>query len=303
MQFVGVNDVQYLFSSVDYLSLFMDRQAVIENGGPDQLWVKLLGALAVREGATFTSPAHLNCYKGYATAGAFLGFDVRGAALVRLPGLAADRAAVSGSFIDVRPTRLDLQSTYYAGENTRRHVLDAYNQFRNPNNGRAAGRAALAGLILSDGATATSGKRSRRGLYLRVYEAGIKHNDVPELQGTVRYEAELTGSNAEAAFRVLRPKFEQCEIHALVSHYFRKRGLQLCQATEGGEFRLKLRERAGTSETTREAKLRWLRRQVAPTIARLLASGRKEDIQDVLEALHLDSYVRIVDTQCYASLG
>lgn len=292
----------YLYSSVDYVSLKLDACSARDLGGPDGLWVRVLGVLGTREGASRVSPMRVGPFSGYQTKGAFLGFNADGEALVRVPGASADRAVVKDAFPQGIPTRLDLQSTYRVGGVSRETVLAAYEDFRSARDGRGRGKPACYGLIISDGATATSGKRSRQGIYLRVYEAGVKHKDVPELEGTVRYEAELTGWWAKRAFAVLKPEFKQEDIHQIVVMHFKSRGLHLCKDASDGRLRLLLNKADAERNAGHWDTLQWFERQVAPSVRRMIALNGADVLPRIIEALSLASYVSIADTRCSQNL-
>lgn len=290
---LGGRMYQVLYSAVDYLRVVIQPWQVSDMGGPDLVWARLMAAMGERDDkVAHPRRARMGPYDGWAAVGAFAGTDTAGGMLVQIPGQPADRAVTSGAWPG-KPSRLDLQVTSFVGDRTNELIEQEYERMLSVYRDRPGGRFASAPrLVKAEGFTAYSGARSRCGSMLRIYNCGHKHGEArPELIGTVRYEVELTGRRAQSAsVQMGGQAWDQEAIAGAVRSEAERRGaLMPCQGTGDQALRLSApRMRPGERST-----LKWMERQVAPAIAKLLESGVPRTT--ILAALGLSGSARYVD--------
>lgn len=151
------------------------------------------------------------------------------------------------------------------------------------------GRAGNVTLISSslDGDSVYLGKRTS-DVYARIYDKGReeKSNEAGKL---IRQELEFKGDRAKMICSQLREaKLEAIEANNIVSTYLKSYGVQ---TTANGAT---ARQGARGKTTQNDARCAWLRSSCAPTVRRLIDSGR---LADVLDALGLSGHCAPIDNK------
>lgn len=273
-----------LYASVDYVRAVLRKdEAEADVGGVEGLWLRMLRASGERDDAAVRArEVSLAQYKGIGWHGMFVGADAKGTVVYEIPGSAADRYVTSGAYIG-SVSRLDIQVTAVAPGRENDIIREEYERMFGLFEVNArGGRVGRPRLIIDEGYTAYSGKRSRSGRMLRVYNSGVKHGAKrEELKGTIRYEVECTGACAKAAREVLEKEgWEQGAIYGMVVGDARRRGC-ICEISAIGEgcgVRGMRLSRLSQSDT-----MNWLKRQVRPAVGRMLESGvSKGELMEVL---------------------
>lgn len=179
--------------------------------------------------------------------------------------------------------RLDVQITTYPQEYGAATPSTAFKEYVSRRQGRR--RSATPVLLTNpdSGDTLYIGKRGSNTRMLRVYEKG-KEDKSGQYEGAIRYEFELTGHVALAAFlQLARHKFTRRAVAELTRGHLRELAFidVVCDGTEPS-VPDRRSEEGGDADA-----LKWVREQVSPHVKKLIESGVKA--HDIGQALGLSA--------------
>lgn len=286
--------IDALYAGIDYLRGTIRRAEVEQCGGIDHLWVQMLGLSRSRgEEHERIGTARIGGFVGLGWRGYAFASSLEGDVLIQVPGAAAEGAI--GLWEDViRPSRIDLQMTGEPLGAVEEMIGAEYEALlRTYQRWPHKGRAPMPKVIKEQATTAYSGKRSRNGVLMRIYNEGYVHQGQDAgLSSTVRYELEYTGKNAVHIYALLRKKeFSPVVIGSIVAGEARYRGATASWYGIGAVQKASRpeRERDGT-ETT----VRWIQRQVVPAVKRLSETLQDPSLRQAAQCMV--TFVQDVDT-------
>jgi DNA relaxase NicK len=205
--------------------------------------------------------------------------------IVRLQGKAADDWLNERMPTGHNITRLDIALTFWSDLNRdgliALHSLEAEGK-RNTLQSRPFRVRLIDGK--GDGNTLYVGSRSSE-LWVRIYDKEKSPNTTDEYKGALRYEVELKEDTArEALERCTRGGYSPSACLEVLTSLLDRRGI--CALGSGG-VRGEVFAPSALPITGLEDSLRWLEKQVRPTVSRLMREGYE---QEVLEAMGLGGY-------------
>lgn len=223
-------------------------------------------------------------FKGYQVDSVFAGMNTTHA----MYQISGSRAAKGHNYLPVGAhiTRVDIALTVYFKEYHPRlaESLARTASFWSPPNGRPPSLTLLKS-YRDEGDTLQLGSRSSE-VYVRLYDKFAESNYDQQWAYAWRWEVELKGKTAGDVYANYHDQLNNpAACGAIIASLCRGRGLP-CFGTDyalTGEVRSSVRE-----ATDYEEKLKWLRRQVAPTLQRLKADGAPNDF--LAELLGLGAY-------------
>jgi hypothetical protein len=184
-------------------------------------------------------------------------------------------------------SRIDVQLTIFFPQDSLKVLHSLWSSIRRHR--PAVGKAPLATFIqCTNGAwTIYSGQRSTERMG-RIYDKGVESGD-PDLQGCVRFEAEMKGSAAAGVSRqIYTAEDRNAQIATEVSGFLGDRGVPGCFLEVVSQLQL-LSHWSPVPQIADDCRtLSWLAGSVRPSIQRLVERGR---YQDVVEALGLGRLV------------
>lgn len=262
---------------VDWVTATTHEQNKVDALAHDwQVWLENCRAVGDEE-----KPTGKLGYKGFEVQHVFFGVREDGCMLVA-SGWPADIWAEVVHTYGWHVTRLDVQVTGVvegADETySERIAANAVEARADRAGGRPRKVTRIAGY--GDGDTVAVGSRHSQQ-YGRVYD---KHAETPSdyPQGAWRYEVEFKAEAAEAALEaVMTAADKEQAVAGLVRGFYERRGLAL--PWHAGDQIVTIP--TARIETGDERSLKWLSANVAPTVARLVKRGKRDD---VLKALGLD---------------
>jgi hypothetical protein len=285
---------QLLWSGVDYARVWLEDWEVRALGGADAVWVSALSIAGLRSERARPYKWRMGTAEGWLLSGVGVAVRDDGAAIVQVPGAAGgDLLRKLGAF--GRVSRIDVQVTVKPPVSRETAIQNEWAAMAAhsedwPHRGRAPGVWAIVGEAI----TAYSGKRSKEGVYLRVYDAEYVHGAESEAyQGSVRYELEATGGRAVSYYKQIGgAEWTDERVTEAVMGETGRRGATLKLS---GVVPQRVRPVARAGEKSNENTLAWIRKQVKPSIERLLEDGVSR--KTVLEALGLGEPVTVAGEQ------
>lgn len=278
-------ECELAWSGVDYIRLWLQPYEVRSLGGAEGVWVRALASAGVQEKTSRARRWRVAGLDGWLLHGVGVAENADGNVLAQVAGPGA------GDFLrkmcgQGRASRIDLQVTVVppvSRETALRAELAALQE--QARNWPHRGRAPRVWYVSSESLTVYSGRRSREGIMLRVYDAEHVHgHEAGAYAGTIRYEAEASGRRAaNAAEQIGADQWTEAVVRDAVLAETNRRGC-LLRLAEGEPKRIPPPPRA--SELSVEATLRWMRKQVRSSVLRLLEAGVPRTV--VEEALGLD---------------
>jgi DNA relaxase NicK len=278
-----MDNAKWLFhsASVDWLTVTFTHQEAAA-GLEKKIWSFI--EMEERKGNEVT-PCRALGYDGFRVGKLFFGTREDGC-MLRVSSMGAQDVIEALSGHTVHCTRIDIQCTYKtvpglpmwgawlaSGVENRRAEQQPCNWPKLTHiNGFGAGDTVMVGSRSSD-------------KYGRIYDKEMESLD-PDYQGCWRYEVEYKGAYAEACFEALSKSGSRSRgVEALVSSQFAMWCLPVpLVAPSDGSALIVPRE---TSDAQR--RLNWLRKQVMPTIRKLIAQGYEQDVDDWVKACY-DTY-------------
>lgn len=280
-----MDNIKWIFhsSGIDWLTLTFSKETA-QNGLEEIIFKHM--EQKERDGDEFKPGSALG-YDGFRAGSIFYGVRADGC-MLRVSGITASELFGAIGGYNVRCTRIDIQSTYKCIPGMpmwaawQASLVEGLRAEKKPCNWPKLTHINGFG----QGDTVTVGSRSS-DKYGRIYDKEMESLD-PDYQGCWRYEVEYKGDYAQACFEALSkggslPR--NCE--SLVSSQFALWCLPVPMVAPDDVSALVL-----PRETTDAARrLAWLRKQVMPTIKKLLAQGYDKEIDEWLK----DCYDTFVD--------
>lgn len=259
-------------AGVDYIRFTLRPYEVEACGGVDMLWLRCLACQGLAEEGRRSKPVRVVSYEGKMVGSAALLIGPEGRVMVQISGAAA-QAYLDAHGCEGGMSRLDVQVTGRTDRSPDEALARVYVNLLAL---RAAwpyrGRAPDVRIVYDRAVTVYSGRRSRNGVFIRCYNAEAVHGAKgAPYQNAVRVEAEVTGQRASAWAKELRE--EQWSIVKAGEQALGEanhRGARFaCRGFDTARPPVVQRDMTGSKEATME----WLRRQVRPSVARLIAQG------------------------------
>jgi hypothetical protein len=271
----------YHSGGVDYISLTAsDPQAVAEM----RLWWTRYTIQAQSEGNDVARSSRLG-YDGHSTRAGFFGSRHDGS-MLRVSGKLAAEVVERVTHAGVNATRIDVQFTA-------RHdpglplwgawvAVDSHS-LRGTKPG--CNWAAIRHLnTFGRGDTVTVGSRQSEK-YGRIYDKEMESLD-PAYAGCWRYEVEYKGAHADAALARLR---SFCDIQEEAARMAYSQYQAWCVSVPRLQIVGGSAPAAVKVETDKGRKLAWLRKQVAPTMIKLLELGAEQELDEFIKSVY-DGY-------------
>lgn len=222
-------------------------------------------------GHTITA-AGAHGYSGMRCGGRFVGYREDGA-MVRASGSEAGPTFWHNYSTWCGVSRIDLQVTVWIAQlSVAKHIRAMYAKLREDSHGRKSKVLSCSMTQNSSGgATLYAGSRKSE-VMLRVYDKGAESGE-EDYKGAIRYELELKGKRAaRSARRIFEAGEDALPAYCLGTvEKFCHDNLIYFPSLEGARDQLDLTVRA--NETDVERRLKWLKKQVAPTVAWLIEQG------------------------------
>lgn len=185
--------------------------------------------------------------------------------------------ALAAEVVDLRlpwtgVPRIDLQVTYWYDRHwagVAADVAERSTVARAGQKGRPWKVAHINGMGAGD--TCYIGARGGETKFLRCYDKWLESDRNEAWRYAWRYEAELTDGHGRYALGTLEDVGQsEATVAGMVNAYYAERGVRLPELLGAECYQA---SRIAREPTTNERRLEWLRRQVRPTIDKLLASG------------------------------
>jgi hypothetical protein len=285
-------DCELLWSGVDYARVWLEGWEVRALGGADAVWVKALSTAGLRSERARPYRWRMGCAEGWLLSGVGVAVKEDEAAVVQVPGAAGgDLLRALGEF--GRVSRIDVQVTVLPPVSRETAIRAEWEAMAAQSNAWPhRGRAPRVWAIVDEAITAYSGKRSKDGVYLRVYDADHVHGrESPAYAGSVRYELEATGARAVSYYKQIGgAEWSDDKVVTVVTGEAIRRGVKM---RLNGVVPQRVKPTARLGSKSHAETLEWIRRQVKPSVQRLLEEGVSR--RTVEEALGLSSAVSCAD--------
>lgn len=273
-------DSSIISAGIDYISATMgyeDPSAIEWYNG----CTKEIEQIA-REGNELTHTRRMG-YEGLSTGGSFVGEGLQGYFCT----ISGERAQIGFNAVyryNPHVSRLDVQCTVRTSMQDGSRAIDARDAVAAANKrlGKASQRNATLIEDLRGGATCyVCSKKSEQ--FARIYNKDAESGE-ERYKNAWRYEVQLKNNLATMTAEMFRLSEYAQSVQAavFVRQWLRKRGVNVPWKAEA-ELSALPSEKSNPSDV--EARLRWLREQVAPSLRRLLKLGLRDSI---LEALGLN---------------
>lgn len=181
--------------------------------------------------------------------------------------------------------RIDIQATFWFttdDEGLASRVASVANHFRSGKRGRKVSTRLISGF--GQGDTTYIGTRGKKSKFLRCYDKWRESKLEEGYRYAWRYECELTDEHAGLCYGSIQDLPNRSEaVLSLVAGYYSERGIALPQTGSSVCVRPESLPKDSSSD---ERRLLWLKNQVGPTVAKLMARGVSREA--VLSALGLD---------------
>lgn len=266
----------------DYVRAVYRGDEVRQAGGAEAIWLRALEASGVRFANDRARRWGYGLFRGWQVGGTGVSCDVDGNVMLQVPGAgAADYMRRHG--LPERITRLDIQSTVTPPMPVP-DWLDEEEMFvrHRSEHWPYRGRAPRVTTVRGETVTIYSGVRGTGGVLLRIYDSGHVHGaEANAYLGTVRYELECGVDAARGVYeRIGGSEWDERLVAEIVLATARRRGCAVRYVSRETQYAGVVR---GTRHPDVERSMRWLERQVRPTIERLEREGVSS--RDVLAAL------------------
>lgn len=277
-------EVEMQWAGVDYARVWLEPWEARAAGGAQGVWNKALMAGGLREEAVRPFAWRVAGLEGWLVQGVGVAENVEGNVLVQVAGAGAGTLLNSLHGLG-RTSRIDLQVTVIPPVSRETAIWSEIEaMLEREANWPFRGRAPKVWYIVSDAITGYSGKRSKDGAQLRTYDSEKKHGEESEAyKGTIRYEVEANGKRAIKAYDMIGgDKWSRERVAEAVQGEATRRG---CRMRLNGVEGRRVEPAARLTERSHEKSLEWIRKQVRPTIKRLIEENVSR--KNVLEALGL----------------
>lgn len=276
----GISRARHGETSIDWLSATMDSERSISLGIKDNAFAMLR---LMSDAGNLIRPMSSLGYVGTSVSGSFVGDRFDGL-FVRFTGAWADKAFWNVFYPGMHVSRLDLQVTYWNGPKREYTGNTARRQANDKNATLVKNKRRKVWEVCSDdgGHSVYVGSRKSEQ-YCRVYNKGAESKE-KRYQHSWRYEVEYHNQYATSIAEQLYRRSDEREqvVSATVAQFFNERGITV-PWTSDKKFVIMPSNEQPVSDI--QTSLEWLRKQVRPTVKRLIGLGFRGNVIEALALL------------------
>lgn len=273
-------------SWVDYVRLTWG--VVASSNNPDEdvddLAMRVnLAAIEAARSAAYEEPGQWQRslvlgYMGKHAGGCFIGQSHNGG-MMQAAGIAADNLRSQACYWD-NCSRVDVQVTSWQDDDPEYVLERIYSYLTSPSGQAAVGRRKITRIQNHNGGTTIYVGSRTSELFYRIYNKEAQSGEA-EYDGAVRFEVELKSHAAKAAWGVIERTTSGDVVGDYVTSLYGRIGITL----KGGYQRnTKVLQKKRMPQDV-SSKIDWLKKQVGPSIEKLIAMG--VDRRVILDALRL----------------